>query len=529
MSRYGFAKAFIALAVVLALAVAPVCRAADSGDAKTLVEIQHELKTLEQARTREAREFREERKRDRQLIRVLEIKVQRLETRDAKDQTTTQQLQKTDQKLQATTLQLQQTSAQVKTLAAKVEAPIPPSEFAGEVGRYLGSHTFQITGAAGFDFVYDQQSGALDGLHHATQNTFFLNFEPMFLYRPTDWILFEGEFEGSFGQAGTGTDLPLADFQITLNDYMTIVAGLYDQPFGDWYENQSPMWVNRFVSAPLPFGVEAVIPPSEIGLQLRGGLQWGELGQDVDYTVWGGNGPNFTEPVPGAMVGGPTAVASSQTNGKSIGARVRFYPIPLDAHLGRLELGASTYNGKWMNGFWFNSWGVDFNYFNGNLQMRGEWAEAYRQMPSGFSQDNRQGWYLQAGYFLNRINIPGLPSVLSNYLHRLEPLVRYSGVNQHAVAIDDIHGATGLGVGGLQVGLIPDFGLSGSPALFAPHSREVALGLDYWVAPSIEWQNEFDIELPRAGGVFVSSTGASMPAGSIPNDHAFLTQFTVGF
>jgi len=65
--------------------------------------------------------------------------------------------------------------------------------------------------------------------------------------------------------------MTLADFQITLNDYMMIVAGLFDQPFGDWYESQSPMWVNRFVSAPLPFGVEAVVPPSEIGLQLRGG------------------------------------------------------------------------------------------------------------------------------------------------------------------------------------------------------------------------------------------------------------------
>ena len=76
---------------------------------------------------------------------------------------------------------------------------------------------------------------------------------------------------------------------------------------------------------------------------------------------------------------------------------------------------------------------------------------------------------------------------------------------------------------------IEKFAETRSPALFAPHSREVALGLDYWVTPSIVWQNEFDIELPRAGGVFVSSTGAQTPAGSIPNDHAFLSQFTIGF
>lgn len=520
MPARRFSSTFVLLIVVLTLLGPTAARAADSdgSDSATMKQVLREL-----------RELRAERKHDRQLIQSLEIKVERLEGKDAKVQATSQELRNTDQKLKATTLELEQTNAQVKTLQAKVDAPIPPSQFTSEFGRYLGSHTFQVTGAAGIDFVYDQQSGALDGLHHATQNTFFFNFEPLFLYRPTDWILFEGEFEGSFGQTGTATDLPLADLQLTLNDYMTIVAGLFDQPFGDWYENQSPMWVNRFVTAPLPFGVEPVVPPSEIGLQLRGGLEWGELGQDVDYTVWGGNGPNFSEPVPGAVLGGPTAVAFSQTNGKSIGGRVRFYPLPIDSHLGRLELGASTYNGKWMNGNWFNSWGVDYNYSYGNLQTRGEWVQSYRHMPSPFSQDNREGWYVQAGYFLNGINLPGVPDKLNNYFHRLEPLVRYSGVNQHAVASDDIQAATGVGVGGIQVGLIPDFGLSGSPALFAPHSREVALGLDYWIAPSIVWQNEFDIELPRAGGVFVSSTGASTPAGSIPNDRAFLTQFTVGF
>ena len=54
-------------------------------------------------------------------------------------------------------------------------------------------------------------------------------------------------------------------------------------------------------------------------------------------------------------------------------------------------------------------------------------------------------------------------------------------------------------------------------------------GLDYWIAPSIVWQNEFDIELPRAGGYFIDGSGETTPAGSIPNDKAFLSQFTVGF
>ena len=102
------------------------------------------------------------------------------------------------------------------------------------------------------------------------------------------------------------------------------------------------MWVNRFVTAPLPFGVEPVVPPAELGVELRGGIQFGKPGQDFDYTVWGGNGPNYSSAVLGAAVSSPTAVASSQTNGKSIGARFRVYPLPVDLEMGRLELGAPT-------------------------------------------------------------------------------------------------------------------------------------------------------------------------------------------
>jgi len=505
---------------VATLSIAPVARAADSDatDAAALKEIRAEM-----------RQMREERKRDREEIRSLEGKVRQLESKDSRVETTTQQLQSTDQKLKLTTLELQQTNLKVQTLQTKVDAPIASSQFGDAVQQYLGSHSFTVTGAAGGDFIYDQQSGALDDLHHASQNSFFFDWEPMILYRPADWILFEGVLSTAFGSSGTGVDLSLADFQIFLNKYMTVVAGLFDQPFGDWYENQSPMWVNRFVTAPLPFGVEPVVPPAELGVQLRGGMQFGALGQDLDYTAWVGNGPSFTSPVLGAVVTSPTAVANSQTNGKSFGGRFRIYPLPVDTEWGRLELGASTYNGKWMNGNWYNSWGVDFNYFIGNLQTRGEWVQSYRQMPMGQAADNRQGWYVQGGYFLTDLNVPFFPDKLNSYVHRLEPLVRYSGVNQRGVSTDDIQAATGAGLGGTQVGLVPDFGINGSPATYAPHAREVALGLDYWIAPSIVWQNELDIELPRAGGVFVSPSGAQTPAGSIPNDRAFLSQFTIGF
>jgi hypothetical protein len=75
-------------------------------------------------------------------------------------------------------------------------------------------------------------------------------------------------------------------------------------------------------------------------------------------------------------------------------------------------------------------------------------------------------------------------------------LTRYSGVNQRAIATE-------------EVSTIPAIGFSGSPAIFSPHAREVALGVDYWIEPSIVWQTEFDFELPRAGGTVFAFNGAN--------------------
>jgi len=502
---------FLGRVVLLAalILVMPISSwSADSDSASTLREIKKEI-----------RELAADRERAQEKIQRLEKRVEQLEGENA-------QIKATNAQIKTETVQ---TTEEVKTLSQAVEQGPGPEGMARAFKGYLGSHTFTLTGAAGFDFIADQQSGALDSISHATQNSFFLDFEPMLLYRPNDWMLFEGVLSATFGNAGTGTDLSSAIFYLFPCDYMTIIGGLFDLPFGDWYEDQSPMWVNRFVSAPLPYGVEPVVPPAELGLQARNGMQWGSVGQDFDYTVWLGQGPGYSANVPGAVSSSPVAIASKQTNGKSFGGRFRVYPLPLDSDLGRLEIGVSSYDGKWLNGKWLTSWGVDFAYLMGSLQARGEWVQSYRQMPAPYKQDNRQGWYVQLGYFLNDFNLPGVPDEINNYVHRFEPLVRYSGVNQHFVDTDDIVATTGVGQGGTQMGLIPDFGLSGSPALFAPHSREVALGLDYWIAPSIVWQNEFDIELPRAGGTFINGAGMTSPVGSVSNDHAFLSQFTIGF
>jgi len=141
-------------------------------------------------------------------------------------------------------------------------------------------------------------------------------------------------------------------------------------------------------------------------------------------------------------------------------------------------------------------------------------------MPGNSSSDNRQGWYVQVGYFLQGLRLPQLPFGLEDQIHKLEPLVRYSGVNQRAIVADEIS-------------TTPEVGFNGSPSIFAPHAREVALGVDYWIEPSIVWQTEFDLELPRAGGTLLAFNGGNQPfshsIGATPNDRALLTQFAIGF
>jgi hypothetical protein len=247
-----------------------------------------------------------------------------------------------------------------------------------------------------------------------------------------------------------------------------------------------------------------LLPFANIGVQARGGFQWGSEGQDFDYTVYAANGPAFEVP---ELVGSPfrSNNISTNTHGKALGARVRLYPLPLEAKLGRLELGASTYDGKWLDGLWFTSWGIDTAYRLNELELRGEYIQTHREMPEGINADNREGWYIQAAYQLSRLPV--------RYLNRAELVARYSGQNQRALVIGE---------------MVPGNGLRVSPSTAVPHPREVSLGIDYWINPSTVWKLQYDIELPEKGGSLLADDGSLMPLHT-PTDRALMTQFAIGF
>jgi hypothetical protein len=265
---------------------------------------------------------------------------------------------------------------------------------------------------------------------------------------------------------------------------MTVVAGKFLLPFGEFIERQHQVWINKLVSRPLPFreGDEGgLLPFSELGVQVRGGipLGYGE-GARAEYALYVTNGPRFASDERGAFFG---ANNTDQNRAKGYGARLGVELLPYDAGLGRLRLGASTFDGQWgvHDKLWFTSWGVDGVYQNGPLALRGEYLQTRRAMPTGIADDKREGWYFQAAYLLQALAVP--------YLDHTELIVRYSGQNQNALTADAL------------------------AAGFLRNPRLVAVGLDYWLAPSVVWKLEYDRNLPAQAR----------------DSHALLTQFAVGF
>ena len=61
-------------------------------------------------------------------------------------------------------------------------------------------------------------------------------FEPLFLFRVSDRLLFEAGVEFELpDDVETNANLEFAHFDYLLNDYMTVVGGKYLLPFGDFY------------------------------------------------------------------------------------------------------------------------------------------------------------------------------------------------------------------------------------------------------------------------------------------------------
>jgi hypothetical protein len=278
------------------------------------------------------------------------------------------------------------------------------------------NHNFQMLGDAEFQYAnVDKQNGGF----------LLADFAPIFLYRGGDNILFEAGFDTTIqnnapGSAGytTSFDLSFAQLDYVMNDYMTLCVGDLLLPLGT-YSERGAGWLNKFPDDPL--AVDALIPGSGVGAELRGAVPVGEMGKFINYSVYAVNGPSSADGTgnAGALdLGGNVGVRSdgvtANLHGRPAGgARLGMF-LPFKPRYD-LELGASLQSGEWDNaGSHLWSAGVlDASLHLGpNFEAKGEY------IMSRFGSDDmglvrQQGWFAQAGYKLAGLNLelPGINNV----------------------------------------------------------------------------------------------------------------------
>jgi len=124
-----------------------------------------------------------------------------------------------------------------KALEEKItKQALSPPTFEQSLDRFAGEHRLSIVGY-GF--------GGFEWQERANTNTFMAGFEPIFLYRLSDRLLFEGDLELKLEETETSVDLEYAQVDYLLNDYMTVVAGKFLLPFGEFIERQHQVWINK--------------------------------------------------------------------------------------------------------------------------------------------------------------------------------------------------------------------------------------------------------------------------------------------
>ena len=315
-----------------------------------------------------------------------------------------QQLQQLQEKL-AETQQLA-TNTEQQIVAAAQTQPIPRQP----IDEATVNHNFLMLGDA--EFQYDKVSGQ--------HGSFLLaDFAPIFLYRAGDNILFEAGFDTTIqnnapNSSGytTSFDLSFAQLDYVMNDYMTLCVGDLLLPLGT-YTERGAGWLNKIPDDPL--AVDALIPGSGVGAELRGAVPLGDDGKFVNYSVYGVNGPGSADGTgdAGALdLGGNVGLRSDGVvanlhGGPSGGARLGvFLPFPYKPHYD-LELGISGQSGEWDDaGTHLWSAGV----LDAALHLGPDFEAKGEYIISRYGSDDlglihQQGWFVQASYKLAGLNL----------------------------------------------------------------------------------------------------------------------------
>lgn len=359
-----------------------------------------------------------------------ELQKQRQEDRKEIDQLKEKlgETQKTATESQKKAEEAQKTASEAATKVQPV-TPVPGEEAQAK-------SNFLLTGYA----------HALYGKTEGEHGSFELgSFNPIFLYRAGDKVLFEGELElevmnAEGGGADTELMLEYAQMDYLFNDYVTVVAGKMLLPLGTFIEKIHPAWINKLPTFPLPRADEtAILPESGVGLQLRGAFS---IGGDhrLTYAVYGVNGPGSKNGTGNADDLDLEGNVVDQNDAPSAGGRISwFYPWK---PYNDVEIGVAGQSGVWNNNsdLLWSAFVVDAALHLGpDFEARGEYINTWQETnDAGTIQPH--GWWAQAAYKLAGLNLD-LPMI-----NNTEVVFRYSmvdddqpGTRTHAYALGFVY------------------------------------------------------------------------------------------
>ena len=334
-----------------------------------------------------------------------------------------------------------------------------------------GTEHLVIAGDAAIGFVNQPKANS----------TFFAGVSPLFLWEPTDRLLFEAAFDlGIATDAGnassTSIDLTIANASYIVNDHLIVGGGLFVVPFGQYHNHFDPPWINKLPDDPLAFSDGGIAPASEVGFFARGAFAVGSA--KVTYDAYLANGPNLITKDPAAAGSLNFHDFTDLNNGKAGGGRLGFLPVP------GLEVGYSAefaqvapndFAGRNVDAFLQAAdlnWVQEIRPIGGVLTARAEWVWTDVGKAT-FDPAGRLGFgplrfgnFRQGGYAL----LAYRPTLSNNaVLRNLEFVFRYDALR------------------------VPPAAPGGD------HEQRYAFGVDYWLTPSAVLKVAYEIDDKRAG------------------------------
>ncbi|MDW3212140.1 MAG: hypothetical protein R8N23_19885 [Reichenbachiella sp.] len=167
-------------------------------------------------------------------------------------------------------------------------------------------------------------------------------FVPLFLYKQSDKLFFEGELEFGIEDGEVEIALEYANFNYSLAPNLNLRAGKILIPFGIFFDRLHPSWINRLPTVPLGYGHDGILPTSDLGAELRGASYLG--GMKFNYSLYVMNGPKIEDGEEEAEEVGMIVHEPDEdnNNNKAVGGRLGLFPLRDQS----LELGFSAQSAK---------------------------------------------------------------------------------------------------------------------------------------------------------------------------------------